>query len=333
MTSQVTAFVSRRWCAPGEGCRVELEPVQGGLESTVLRARISPSTSERAVPSQLVIKQLPAGSTREADVYAVLWRHLERPPAVRVMGQDVSTHATHLYLEHAHPWCSWPWSDARRAAGVCRVLARFHDDERLPRDAFAWDYEQSLARSAQQTLAAAQEARDSGGRRWWRRTGDLRRVVTALPCLRGHLLSGEQTVIHGDVHPGNVILRGPADTDVVLLDWARARLGSPLEDVASWLHSLGCWEPEARRRHDTLLRVYLEARRTHRALSADVRRDCWLASASNGLAGAIRYHLAVLSDEGRAPADRADSKQALAAWARVIKRTAALLTPSRGLRT
>jgi hypothetical protein len=120
---------------------------------------------------------------------------------------------------------------------------------------------------------------------------------------------------------------------VVLIDWARARIGSPLEDVASWLHSLGCWEPEARRRHDTLMRVYLDARRTPARLSADVRRAYWFASASNGLAGAIRYHLAVLSDEGRAPASRADSKQALAAWARAIKRAAALLSPSRDRRT
>jgi hypothetical protein len=310
-----------------------MEPIQGGLESTVLRARFVPSLTDGAAPAELVVKQLVDGSAREADVYDVLWRHLDRPPAVRMIGRERCGDATHLYLEHARSYAQWPWSDPRRAAGVCRVLAHFHDDERLPRDAFGWNYEESLAESAQQTLAVAGDARDRDGRPWWRRSGDLRRVVAALPRLRAHLLSGEQAVIHGDMHPGNVILRGPADTDVVLIDWARARLGSPLEDVASWLHSLGCWEPEARRRHDTLMRVYLEARRTPATFSADVRRDCWFASASNGLAGAIRYHLAVLSEEGRSPADHADSKRALAAWARVVKRTAALLTPSRGHRT
>jgi hypothetical protein len=280
----------------------------------------------------VVIKQVVDGSAREADVYDVLWRHLDRPPAVRMIARERSTDATHLYLEYAQAYAQWPWSDALRAAAVCRVMARFHDAV-LPRDAFAWDYETALARSAEQTLVVAEDARDARRYRWWRRMGDLRRVVASLPSLREHLLSGERTVIHGDMHPGNVILRGPADTDVVLIDWGRARIGSPVEDLASWLHSLGCWEPEARRRHDTLIRAYLDARRTPAALSADVRRDYWLASASNGLAGAIRYHLAVLSDEGRAPADHADSQQALTAWARVIKRTAALLTPSRGRRT
>jgi aminoglycoside phosphotransferase (APT) family kinase protein len=145
-------------------------------------------------------------------------------------------------------------------------------------------------------------------------------------------MSAGQTVIHGDVHPGNVILRGPADADVVLLDWARARIGSPLEDVASWLHSLACWEPEARRRHDTLMRIYLEARRTRLAFAPEVRALYWFASASNGLAGAIRYHLSVLSDDRRLPAARADSTRALRAWNRVVTGAAALLRPSRDRR-
>jgi aminoglycoside phosphotransferase (APT) family kinase protein len=189
-----------------------------------------------------------------------------------------------------------------------------------------------LAESARETLAVAERARDDRGQRWWPRVGDLRRVVAALPHLRSCLLSAGQTVIHGDMHPGNVILRGPADTDVVLLDWARARVGSPLEDVASWLHSLGCWEPEARRRHDTLMRTYLQACHTQLAFAPDVRTLYWFASVSNGLAGAIRYHLSVLSG-GRSPATRADSSRALRAWTRVVSGAARLLRPSRDRRT
>src|SRR5690606_5433668 len=123
------------------------------------------------------------------------------------------------------------------------------------------------------------------------------------------------------------------DPDVVLIDWARARIGSPLEDIASWLHSLGCWEPEARRRHDTLMRVYLEARRTRRRFASDVRVDYWLASASNGLSGAIRYHLAVLTDPGSTDGARHEAWRALAAWQRVIRRAAALLSTKRGCRS
>jgi hypothetical protein len=186
-----------------------------------------------------------------------------------------------------------------------------------------------LIRSAEDTLGLAATARNSLGRRVWRRLGDLRRVVLALPRIRHHLLSDCPTVIHGDMHPGNVILRGARGSlDVVLIDWARARIGSPLEDVASWLHSLGCWEPEARRRHDTLMRIYLDARRNRQPFASGVRLSYWLASSSNGLSGAIRYHLAVLSDPGSTEAARYDSGRALNAWQRVIRRTAAFLNTS-----
>ena len=333
MVSRVSAFVSRTWGGAAAASRVVLEPMPGGLESTLLRVRLSPPPADTRVPRQLVLKQLTAGATREAAVYDALWRHVERPPAVRVLGRDVSSDGMHLYLEEAQPWLPWPWSDVRRAAAVCRVLARFHEGIALPRDAFRWDYEASLAHSARETVALAHDARDERGERRWPRLGDLRGVAAALPGLRDRLLSGGRTVIHGDVHPGNVILRGPADTDVVLIDWARARVGSPLEDVASWLHALGCWEPEARRRHDTLMRAYLDARRAPSPFAADVRRLYWFASASNGLAGAIRYHLAVLGDRRRLPDERARARLALRAWARVIARTAALLRSSRARRS
>jgi len=133
-------------------------------------------------------------------------------------------------------------------------------------------------------------------------------------------------VIHGDMHPGNVILRHTTRSiDVILIDWARARVGSPLEDIASWLHSLGCWEPQARRRHDTLMRAYLESRRVARMFDSDVRFEYWLASASNGLSGAICYHLAVLADSTVTETARAASSRALIAWERVVRRGAALV--------
>jgi aminoglycoside phosphotransferase (APT) family kinase protein len=212
---------------------------------------------------------------------------------------------------------------------VCRALARLHDDGSLPHEAFSWDYETELVRSAQSTLELAAEARDMSGQRLWQRFGDLRRVVAALPRIRRRLLARGTTIIHGDMHPGNVILRAGVEPEVVLIDWARARIGSPLEDISSWLHSLGCWEPEARRRHDTLMRIYLDARRTRQGFTADVREDSWLASASNGLAGAIRYHLTVLSDLESSHEARYDSGRALVAWQRVIRRAAALLNTSR----
>ena len=328
MVSQVAAFISRRWCVPPGGFQVDVQPLHGGLESKVARAQVSGSEGHSSIPTRLVIKQLPAGLEREAEVYEVLWRYLERPPVVRVYGREVSARTTYLYLEEAESSVSWPWREMQIAGAVCRALARLHDSQALPRESFAWDYEVELARSAHATIELAREARDASGRRLWRRPADLRRVAVALPRIRHRLLSGAPAVIHGDMHPGNVILRGGANHEIVLIDWARARLGSPLEDVASWLHSLGCWEPEARRRHDTLMRIYLDARRPPQPFAPSVRVDYWLASASNGLSGAIRYHLAVLSDESTTEPARYDSERALIAWERVVRCAAALLSTS-----
>ena len=92
-----------------------------------------------------------------------------------------------------------------------------------------------------------------------------------------------------------------------------------------WLHSLGCWEPNARRRHDTLLRAYLEARGGSIDMTEAWRRRYWYASACNGLSGAIRYHLAVLADAQSSEHLRQHSSRALAEWERVIRRVAAIL--------
>ena len=66
------------------------------------------------------------------------------------------------------------------------------------------DYETELARSASSTLEAARQARDATGRQYWRRPGDLRRIVAGLPRIRQRLLGQQPIVIHGDMHPGNV---------------------------------------------------------------------------------------------------------------------------------
>ena len=76
------------------------------------------------------------------------------------------------------------------------------------------------------------------------------------------------------------------------------------------------------------MRAYLEARGRPRTFASDVREDYWLASASNGLSGAIRYHLSVLSDPQASADARYDSGRAHIAWQRVIRRAAALLSAS-----
>lgn len=329
MTSQVAAFVARRWGVPADAVSVEMNRLHGGLESSVTRATVNRQDRAGGAPGHLVVKELRPGFEREAEVYDLLWTHLDDPPAVRVLGRERAGNATYLYLENADAVSAWPWTDTPTAAAVCRALARLHDRTELPRRAFSALDERELARSAESTLDLAGAALDASGRRLWRRLGDLRRLVAALPTIRTRLLSGPTVVIHGDVHPGNVILRrATPDPSVVFIDWARARIGSPMEDIASWLHSLGCWEPQARRRHDTLMRAYLEARRHPRPFDDALRLDYWLASASNGLSGAIRYHLAVVGNPASTDGARSSSGLALAAWERVVRRASSLVRTS-----
>jgi Ser/Thr protein kinase RdoA (MazF antagonist) len=192
-----------------------------------------------------------------------------------------------------------------------------------------WDYEAELQDSAQLTLdtfdrillaGASENMRDA--RRW------LRRIVLDLPRIRQSLLDNQdfpRTTLHGDVHSGNVVLRSARGTpSTVLLDWGRARCGSPFEDVSSWLQSLSHWEPEARRRHDTLVRYYLRARGGSDVLHRSVRDLYWLAAACNVLAGALRYHLVVAGSNDQPARVRVGAHGAVRHQLRVIRRAHAV---------
>ena len=143
-----------------------------------------------------------------------------------------------------------------------------------------------------------------------------------MPELRRQLLAAAPfgtAVIHGDLHPGNAVLRRRRG-EVVLLDWGRTRLGSPLEDVSSWLLSLGGWEPEARRRHDTLFAGYLAARGWESRLTPPLRAAYWVAGASNALAGALLHHLTIATDPRVSPLRRGVAARAAFGWGRVLRR-------------
>jgi hypothetical protein len=293
----------------------------------VARGTVTAEICPDGRPRQFVVKELRGRQRREASIYRWIWRTLAAPPAARVLGIHRGTSADYLVLEDVASGCTWPWRDHEAAAAVCRELARLHDSRGVRLPVASWDYEADLRASAASTMGAAVTLRGRDGRLLWTRPNELRRVVDALPDVRARLLGRESTLLHGDVHPGNVMLRGEKDEGqrVALIDWARARIGSPLEDIASWLHSLGCWEPESRRRHDSLLQVYLAARAVPRTLTRELREDYWLASACNGLSGAIRYNLAVLADAGASDATRADAGHALNEWQRLIRGAASIL--------
>jgi Ser/Thr protein kinase RdoA (MazF antagonist) len=275
------------------------------------------------------VKELRGVACRESRVYRDVLAPRSDGPAARLLGEQTGGGRAYLYLEHVRPWRRWPWRDTALAELVVGELARLHAAVPASASPGGWDYEAELHRSAGATLraitalGAAPAARRAA---WPRGPGDLRRLAEALPRIRGHLLAAGTGFVHGDVHPGNVVLQAQRrGFRVVLLDWSRCRPGSPLEDVASWLQSLGCWEPEARRRHDTLLRAYVARRGWPAELGRELRTAYWLAAASNGLAGAIRHHALVALAARATPGARATSARALRAWHRVVRQAAACL--------
>lgn len=272
-----------------------------------------------------VAKVLVSPEAREAAVYQHLYRHGLSGLGPRVFGVHREEGRVVLLLQHLRAR-RWPWADERQCRAVLEQLALLHRARLAAPAADAeWSYEQELVTRALGLVGWLSTQRRSDLSAGLRRTFPaIRRLVESLPRIRHELLCATGAVlIHGDAHPGNVLVCSRR-SQALLLDWARARLGSPLEDASSWLMSLGCCEPGARRRHDTLLRTYLQASGGACVLSKELRQAYWLAGASNALAGALLHHLQSLADAERSRHDLFHAQRAAHGWMRVLRRAHAV---------
>ena len=331
----VHALLAHRHDSTPRDLLLERQPLRGGLEAasiTRVAARYRDQRGHRQVVT-LVVKRLSGAAAREALVYQhVLAPHPERLAPGFLGADQQGPDRSVLFLEALRPVRRWPWRDTRVAQTVLTQAARLHQTRLSPGARAvlaAWDYEAQLYKTARVTLQRLERiGRDPDYRRISAGVRRVRRLVADLPALRRQLAGFtpfEPTVIHGDLHPGNAIVRRRRGRDeAVLLDWGRARVGSPLEDVSSWLQSLGCWEPEARRRHDSLLVGYLSARGLQLKLGSELRVAYWLAGASNALSGALAYHLSVLLDARVTGRRRAIAAYSAREWIRVLRRADAL---------
>lgn len=312
------------------------KPLRGGLVSeSVLHvsARFrDPSGKPKA--TNFVVKRLDAESAREAAIYHALSSSAAARLAPELLGVE-HEHGAHeadprlaLYLEAIVAGKRWPWGDVSHAARVLEGLAELHEPgacTALERSVTDWDYEAELQERALLALDEAKRfAKETSDREMRGSVCALQRLVDVLPEARKRLMTEgplPSTVLHGDVHPGNVLVRKRRGRDEpVLLDWGRARIGSPLEDVSSWLQSLGFWEPEVKRKHDSLLGAYLAARGLPSQPSRELRDAYWLAAASNYLAGALRYHLEVAASPDFSESRRASALAAARDCLRVVRR-------------
>ncbi|HWR49792.1 MAG TPA: aminoglycoside phosphotransferase family protein [Bryobacteraceae bacterium] len=294
----ILAFAARHYRVAPEEMALTMATVRGGLCSTVSRVGVRfIDPHHRPRTARFIIKTVSGRELREIPAYESLVSPLGASLGPQLLGRDrLADGSARLYLEWVQSWRKWPWAEETLVDTVLDRLAFLHGS--LPDAAFGgelrdWDYEAELQRSAEDTLAYF-ELVLTDPQHWplKRVRAPMRRVVASLGRLRSALLADEPTVIHGDAHPGNVMVRLHGNRRVpVLLDWARVRLGSPLEDVNSWLQSLGFWDGQTRRRHDALVRRYLAARGNSGLLGSGFRDAYAVARASNALAGAMKYHL------------------------------------------
>jgi hypothetical protein len=212
---------------------------------------------------RLVVKQLMGRPAREAVNYQQLVATHARDLAPRLLGVErTGPEDVLLLIEAVRRTSTWPWRNIDAGRELLARLAEFH---MAARDAGAlvpeWDYETELRTVAEHTRTALERCRNNPDLSVLaRELPPLNRIAHALPRLRRQLLSERpfgSRPIHGDLHPGNVLVcRRDGRDKAILLDWGRARVASPLEDVSSWLQSVSYWEPESRRRYDTLLAAY-----------------------------------------------------------------------------
>lgn len=327
----LSRFVLARAGGAARDLAVRTRRLHGGLVSgsvVHVTARFRDTRGRRQAAS-FVVKQLCRESAREVDIYEFLRSTDASRLAPVVLGVDRQAGAaTALYLEAIVASSRWPWHDVRHVQRVLEALAELHtcaSSAVLTLGADAWNYEAELLERAKLTRQHAERVlaltRD---RRLGASLPALRRVVAQLPDLRRRLLALGPlplALLHGDMHSGNVVVRRRNGRhEPVLLDWARARIGSPFEDVSSWLQSLGFWEPAVKRKHDTLLATYLACRGLPAPPSREVRDAYWLAGASNGLAGALHYQLKLATDAGQPAGAKDTALRAAHDWLRVIRR-------------
>jgi hypothetical protein len=308
---------------------IEIQPLRGGLEAAGI-SLVHATRRDAAASASFVVKPMRGAAVREYWVHRAVQRSCEAA-APKILGclEADSEDTVYVFMEWVPALDTWPWRHREHAAKVLQQLARVHECAvgSVSPLICQWDYDDELSQSAASTVELYGSLFQSGVRIGERpMLRPLERIAAVVTAMRKQAVEVTgAALLHGDAHPGNAVLREKNGAlEAVLLDWGRARSGSPLEDVMSWIHSLGFWEPSARRIHDTLLVEYRRACGFSDDLPSSFRSAAWLAGACNAMAGALRYHLSVVADPQNAPEVRWTSSLAAADWLRIARRADAI---------
>jgi hypothetical protein len=182
---------------------VNLVPLRGGLEAAVARITLR---DEARRERHVVVKRLASGARREEARYRSLAAFGVTPSFLGAVDHGDSTY---LFLERVRPVSSWPWRDSANTRLVLEQLARVHRFGDAAAHADDWDYDAELLSSSAETVAVAAGSAASIPELDIRRElRPLRRVAATLGEMRQQMNGAlGTTLIHGDVHSGNVMLR------------------------------------------------------------------------------------------------------------------------------
>jgi hypothetical protein len=208
---QLVTFIERHY--EGTLQMLQLRPLRGGLQAAGVfrvQAQLRGRTG-RLHSVQFVVKLVHAEACRELALYRALQVNAAEALAPRLLGVEHIGAASLLFLEWVRPVQRWPWRDTHTASLVLGRLAQLHQWAWLsePAVGLAWDYDHALHQSGHATL---QELRrvvyDLRLTQWGGTVPMIQRLLEALPEMRRVLLAAAPQVwIHGDVHPGNVVMR------------------------------------------------------------------------------------------------------------------------------
>ena len=194
-----------------EEVETNIRELRGGLDSScVLHVRTIFRTRDRRVRSgSFVLKRSqPGGAEGRVHVDVLPSSGLELAPTLLGFHQ---AEGEHVYMfEYVRRSERWPWSASNNSRLVLDALAGLHG-RRLTDFAADRSYELILVKGAsrlQEHLEGIPRGSELGFAR-----GSIpvvRRMAEALPRIRRRLLDNGlfgSTLIHGDVHSGNVLLR------------------------------------------------------------------------------------------------------------------------------
>jgi thiamine kinase-like enzyme len=262
----------------GEVLDVAVETSRDTLISRITRLRLTYARRDDAGPAHVFFKTSREGADatfrefgrKEAAFYEIV--AVATPPGLLPRCYEaVAEPAAHWHvmledLTDTHePLGEWPVPPSiERWHAVVAAHARFHafwwDHERLGVSvgAFADDsgaLERHLAAFPKDVAAFADRL---GDRLSTERRRIYERLIAAAPRLIGRYRSHkDMTIIHGDAHVWNALLRrDPTVSDVRLIDWDAWRIDTATDDLAYMIAVH--WFPDWRRRYEreSLLRYH-----------------------------------------------------------------------------